>query len=443
VLIVLLGASYALTLAPQRATGTVLVQAASAGGDRLAPTTVRVGDQSLRVGGAAPRAPDVHQLGSLQLAAGTYPLSVGGVAQPSPLTVAANQVQPLLLAVAGGRVAPGGVYAGSENFNLGLGELAGKLRPLPDFDLQDQDGRPLTRASLLGRDTVIAAFHTNCHETCPLYTALLFQLRRSAPAARLVEVTTDAATDTPPVLAAYRQRVGADWSFATGSPDAVTEFWAPFGVEPSSGDTHTSALVLVDAHGYVRAGYVGAPDVGGKVPGSLSGELDSAGRELLAGHGDGWGAPQVVQSLRTLVSAGPEPTGRQAPPFSLPALSGATVSLEQSRGHPVVLNFWWSGCVPCRTEMPMLQRFADQHPGVTLLLVDSSDSPQAARSFARSVGVRAPVLLDRDGSAVAAYHVAYFPTTIVIGPDGVERFVHTGPVDETALAQQISNLRGR
>ena len=59
-----------------------------------------------------------------------------------------------------------------------------------------------------------------------------------------------------------RQRIGADWTFATGSLEAITEFWAPFGVQPSAGDSHTSALVLVDAHGYIRAGYVGVPDVG-------------------------------------------------------------------------------------------------------------------------------------------------------------------------------------
>lgn len=443
VLIVLLGASYFLTLAGQHPSGTVLVQLASSGGDRLAPTTVQVGSRSVTVSGPAPRAPDVHQAASLQLPPGSYQLRVGGTSQPSPLTVSANQVEPVLLAVSHGELVAGGVYAGTENFNLGIGELKGKLLPVPSFSLVDQDGRPLTPASLLGRDTVIAAFHTNCHQTCPLYTALMFQLRKSAPEARLLEVTTDAATDTPSVLAGYRQQVGATWDFATGSPEAITEFWAPFGVEPSSGDTHTSALVLVDAHGYVRAAYVGAPDVGGRVPAALTGQLDAAGRELLASHGDGWGAPQVLESLRTLVSAGPEPTGHQAPAFSLPALSGSKVSLEESRGRPVILNFWWSGCVPCRTEMPMLQRFADQHPDVSLLLIDSSDSPQAARAFAQSMGVKAPVLMDQDGSTMAAYHVAYFPTTIVVGPDGVQRFVHTGEVDEGALAQQISNLSGR
>jgi cytochrome oxidase Cu insertion factor (SCO1/SenC/PrrC family)/peroxiredoxin len=442
--LVLTGLAYLFTFAlPARPSGTVLIEVASAGGDRLAPTTVTVGTRTLRVAGAAPRAPSVNQVGRLTLAPGTYQLSVGGVAQPRAVTIANNQVQPILLAVSGGRVVPGGVYAGAENLNLGLSELGGDKLPVARFNLTDQDGKAFTRDSLLGRDTVVAAFHTTCRQTCPLYTGLMFELRKNAPEARLVEVTTDPVTDTPAALAAYRERIGADWTFATGSLEAITEFWAPFGVQASTGDSHTSALVLVDAHGYIRAGYVGVPDVGGKLPGPLAAQLDAAGRQLLASHGEGWGAPQVLQSLRTLVGAGSEPTGGHAPEFRLPALTGDTVSLEEFRGRTVILNFWWSGCPPCRAEMPMLQRFADRHPDAALLLVDSSDSPQAAQAFARSVGVTAPILMDSDGATMASYHVAYFPTTIVVGPDGVERFSHAGPVDEAVLSLQVSSLSGR
>jgi peroxiredoxin len=185
---------------------------------------------------------------------------------------------------------------------------------------------------------------------------------------------------------------------------------------------------------------VGVPDVGGRLPGALDAQLDPAGRQLLAGHGEGWGAPQVLETLRTLVSAGSEPTGGRAPEFSLPTLAGTAVSLEEFRGRTVILNFWWSGCAPCRTEMPALQRFAVQHPGAALLLIDSADSPQAAQAFVRSAGVTAPVLMDSGAAAMVSYHVAYFPTTIVVGPDGVQRFLHAGPVDVSALSLEVSSL---
>ena len=96
---------------------------------------------------------------------------------------------------------------------------------------------------------VIAAFHTTCHETCPLYTALFLQLaRQAAGSVMLLEVTTDPSVDTPGVLARYATEVGAGWTFGTGNSEALTAFWKPFDVALAGGDTHTSTLALVDSY---------------------------------------------------------------------------------------------------------------------------------------------------------------------------------------------------
>jgi cytochrome oxidase Cu insertion factor (SCO1/SenC/PrrC family) len=307
---------------------------------------------------------------------------------------------------------------------------------------RDQDGQPLDRSALLGRDTVIAAFHTTCHETCPLYTGLLFQIRRSSPGVRLVEVTTDPATDVPATLATYRSAIGADWTFATGQADDLAEFWGPLGVSLATGDTHSSGLVLVDRHGYIRAGFTGVPDVGGRLPGQLDGQLDAAGQSLLAGHGEGWGAPQIVDSLRTLAAAGRSFEGQRPPVFSLTSLEGQRLSLEEYAGRPVVVNFWWSGCPPCRQEMPLLQRTADSHGNVAVLLVDPVDGAGTARGFTSSVHVRAPVLLDDGGRVAAAFGVAYYPTTVFVRPDGTIASQYIGALTADALNAHLSTLAG-
>ena len=420
--------------------GTAIVLLSSAGGDRLAPTQVAFGDHRVTVRGHAPKAPDSSTAIRLALAPGAYPIKVGGSAIPEALTVQAGQVEPLLLAVRDGNVVSGGVYPGVGNVNLGLQELSGRLTPIPDFHLVDQDGQPIDRNSLLGRDTVIAAFHTTCHETCPLYTGVMFQLRKAAPDVRLIEVTTDPAADTPAVLSAYRSAVGADWLFATGQPDDVREFWAPFGVTLSAGDTHMSALALVDRFGFIRAAENGVPDVGGSLPAALASQLDQAGRQLLAGHGQGWGAPQVLDTLRTLARAGQTESNAPASTFNLPTADGARLSLEEFRGRPVILNFWWAGCPPCRQEMPVLQRYADSHPNVSLLLVDPVDGAQGARAFADSVHVHAPVLLDGGGRVAAAYQVASYPTTFFLHPDGTIASRYPQALTSESLAAHMSNL---
>jgi cytochrome oxidase Cu insertion factor (SCO1/SenC/PrrC family) len=423
--------------------GTVAVVLASSGGDRLDPVRVELagpGGTAVTLAGQAPGAPDSRTAARLSLPPGAYRVRVGGAAVPAALTLRPDATEVVLLAVRQGRVVAGGTYVGVQNVNLGLQELSGRLTPLVDFHLLDQDGRALDRNALLGRDTVIAAFHTTCHETCPLYTALLLQLRRSAPDVRLVEVTTDPGTDTPAALAAYRSAIGADWTFATGRADDLTEFWSPFGVTLATGDTHTSALALVDRYGFIRAAYTGVPDVGGRLPAALDQQLDPAGRRLLAGHGEGWGAPQVVDSLRTLAAAARTSIGGQAPAFTLDASDGRRVALEQFRGRPVILNFWWAGCPPCRQELPLLQRYADAHPGTSLLLVDPVDGVDAARSFAESVHVRATVLLDSSGRVAATYHVAAYPTTFFLGADGGVVSAYPGQLDQAILDAHISNL---
>jgi cytochrome c biogenesis protein CcmG, thiol:disulfide interchange protein DsbE len=439
-------AALVIVLAPARgpATGTAVFVLSSGAGEILPPTTVVVGKQRLTVSGQVPRAPDVRTAATLSLDPGSYALQVGGLSLPAGLSIRSDQVEPVLLAVSGGKVGAGGVYAGARDLNLGLSELGGQLTRLGDFQLADHTGATVTAASFLGRDTVIAAFHTTCRETCPLYTGLLFQLRKSAAAVRLVEVTTDPATDTPAALAAYRARIGADWTFATGTTQQVTEFWAPFGVSVATGDSHTSALALVDSHGFIRAGFTGVPDVGGRLPGALEGQLDPAGRQLLAGHGEGWGAPAVLESLRTIsLAAGSQPTGGPAPAFSLQTPDGRAVSLEEFRGRPVVLNFWYAGCPPCQQEMPLLQRTAAQHPDVTVLLLNYRDSAATARGFLTARGVTQTALLDQDGRVAAAYRVAGFPTTVFVKPDGTEQSRHPGPLTTEILSANISDLGAR
>src|SRR5258708_30922152 len=85
----------------------------------------------------------------------------------------------------------------------------------------------------------------------------------------LAEVTTDPATDTPAVLTDYAQRVGAKWTFATGSTEALTAFWKPFGVQLATVNTHVSTLAIVVNHGYVRVVYRGVPATGMTFPPAL------------------------------------------------------------------------------------------------------------------------------------------------------------------------------
>ena len=432
-------------------TGTVLVLASAA-------TPVEVPAQPMRLlggarpladlGGAIPRAPEQRQVAEVDIAPGRYPgLVVGAQTIPVTIDVVAGQVTPVLLAVDAQGVLPAGVYTGNDGVNLGLSELGGKLTPLPDFHLVDQAGAPLERASLLGRPSVIAAFHTTCHETCPLYTGMLLQLRKQVgDGVRIVEVTTDPGHDTPDALRRYAQEVGADWTFATGTPAAVADFWAQFGVTLSTGDVHDSMVLLSDAHGFQRAAWRGVPDVGGTLPPVLFSTLSGAGLAEVRDRGEGWSAQNLADAIGTVAAFGgdrqTEPGGKPAPDFTVTGFDGRRVSLADLRGKPVVINFFAAWCGPCRTELPLLTAAAGQHRDVQFVLLDwYNDDPGRARQLLQDAHATVPfTAADSDGRVGRAYGVVGLPTTVFVRPDGVVDAVVPAQLDEATLAGHLSRL---
>jgi len=429
--------------------GTVVVIVAGREATTLAPATLfiyRDGGWSAlgQLAGPVPAAPGEREVLSVSISAGAYGgVRVGPDEQPVQIKVTAGLVEPLLLGIdAEGHLISGAAYAGNDEVNLGLGELSGKFVPMPLFNLFDQNSRAFNNEVTAGNAVVIAAFHTTCHETCPLYTALMGQLaRQHLSHVLLVEVTTDPA-DTTGVLGAYAKSIGATWTFATASAAGLSAFWKPFGVELASGDSHVSTLALVDSHGFIRLVYRGVPDVGHDIGSELIASLSPAGLRQLASGGEGWGTPDVLQALLTI--AGPERPaqnpGGTAPNFTLDRTDGVKSDLTGPGSR--VINFWGVYCPPCRAEMPMLQRVVGGS-SATLVLVNEGDSSANARSFLESIGVNQPSLLDSNLGVGRAYGVIALPTTVFVRADGTIAARQIGQLDERVLVAQLSNLGGQ
>ena len=430
--------------------GTLLVAVSGHTAGSLPATQVRLhggsGWSNLgSVSGDVPAAPGERDLLVVNVPVGDYDgVGLGDDVATVRVTVVRNQVVPVLLGIDAGHIITGAAYAGNDQVNLGLGELAGKFVTMPPFQLQDQSGKTIDNASVRGDDLVIAAFNTSCHQTCPLYTALFFQLARHLPdGVRLLEVTTDPANDTASALHTYARSINASWTFGTGTREQLDAFWKPFGVDLASGDVHTSTLALVDRHGYVRLVYRGVPDVGHNVPPALITQLSAAGLGELASGGDGWGSGEVLQALLTIT--GPEQpsstsTGGQAPAFSLKATDGSIVSLSDLSGKVLVINFWATYCPPCRAEMPMLVRVVGASANTPLVLIDEGDSSDAARGFLNALGITRQALLDSDLSVGHQYGAIAYPTTVFVRPDGTIAARQVGQLDERVLAAELASL---
>jgi cytochrome oxidase Cu insertion factor (SCO1/SenC/PrrC family) len=145
-------------------------------------------------------------------------------------------------------------------------------RALTNFALLDSSGRPVTRADLDGKILAVSFLFTGCGTTCPevsRHMAQIQQLTTNQPDVRLVSLTVDPRSDTPPVLAKWGARYGADtnrWLMLTGPKPAVeqlirTSFLAadpgdPFNSMPGN-FAGTERIALVDRHGRVRVYFDG------------------------------------------------------------------------------------------------------------------------------------------------------------------------------------------
>ena len=131
-----------------------------------------------------------------------------------------------------------------------------------------------------------------------------------------------------------------------------------------------------------------------------------------------------------------------APDFALPDLEGRTVSLEGLRGQVVLLNFWATWCLPCREEMPLLEKLHRElgPNGLVVLGVNYRESAAAVRAFLKAHGLTFPVVLD-DGEAAKRYAVYAIPVTFLIDRQGKVAARVVGSRDWTD-AESRTVLRG-
>jgi len=134
--------------------------------------------------------------------------------------------------------------------------------------------------------------------------------------------------------------------------------------------------------------------------------------------------------------------GKLAPDFRWVEPDGVTRTLGGLRGAPVVLNFWATWCVPCRTELPAMERAATASRDVTFLAIDLDEDGGKVRDFFDSLGiVTIRPLIDVNSIQAKRYAIVGVPTTVFIGADGVIRQITINAMTDDDLRAGLVKVR--
>ncbi|VAX15784.1 hypothetical protein MNBD_NITROSPINAE03-1871 [hydrothermal vent metagenome] len=135
---------------------------------------------------------------------------------------------------------------------------------------------------------------------------------------------------------------------------------------------------------------------------------------------------------------------KPSPQLSLQKTSGGKISLSELKGRPVMVNFWATWCVPCRREMPVLDRFLKdrKETGLEILLVNYKESKKIVDDFMEKKDFSFKILMDESGEAANKFGVFGLPTTYFISRQGDIIYTHIGELTDEILYLRFKSILG-
>jgi peroxiredoxin len=147
--------------------------------------------------------------------------------------------------------------------------------------------------------------------------------------------------------------------------------------------------------------------------------------------------------------------GQQLPAFDLKDLSGKSISPQSLKGKPVVINFWFTSCAPCISEMRALNLLREKYKDSDVVfLAITFDKKTAVLNFLKKHFFNFTIIPD---AMSYCYHMtSIYPITLFVDRNGIIRFAEhlipssrdpqtsldTGYLDITSFENHINSILG-
>ena len=263
----------------------------------------------------------------------------------------------------------------------------------PDFTLQTTSGETVSLSDFRGKPVMLIFWKINC-AACQFqmpYTQAFYDELSSETIAVLTINVGDSASAAQDYVTSRR----LTFPVLLDRQGKVAQMYGLPGVPMT---------FLIDSEGIMKAYKIGAFQSQEEMENAIKGVFPSL-------------------TLKPKIETGPE-IGNLAPDFTLQTINGQGITLNESRGKTVLLNFWVNSCAACVDEMPYFQTVFDEQANeeLVVLAINCGESSQTVKSIVDGLELTFPMLLDPDGKVCTAYkHGA--PTTFLIDSNGIIRAI--------------------
>src|SRR5207244_10227896 len=124
--------------------------------------------------------------------------------------------------------------------------------------------------------------------------------------------------------------------------------------------------------------------------------------------------PKVVAKKKPIapVTAGRADVGDVMPGYSTDYLNGKRFDLAAEKGNVVLLNLWATWCVPCRYEIPELEKMHNDYAsrGLKVIGVSLDDTgADAVKAFVKEQKMTYTVVIDAEGKIANVFQTSIIP----------------------------------
>lgn len=129
--------------------------------------------------------------------------------------------------------------------------------------------------------------------------------------------------------------------------------------------------------------------------------------------------------------------------FALLDLDGRRQQLTEQHGKVTLIVFWATWCEPCNSEVPVLNRIAEDalyhDKGPVEIWMVSSEKLSALKQWSKTHTINLILLHDSTGKIIEDYDVQGVPTLVIVGRDGKIRARHSGFQSESDLRAAVES----